>query len=80
MKMILRRIELILERYFDSREKEMLMKQVPFEQEEWLDNVHVMQLLGISESTFYRFVKILNWKMKLIGRRKHYLKSSILGT
>lgn len=80
MKMILRRIELILQKYFDSKERQMLMQQASLPQEEWLDSLQVMQLLGVSERTFYRLVKVFNWKMKLIGKRKHYLKSSILGT
>lgn len=80
MKMILRRIELKLQKYFDSKEKQMLTQQAQFQQEEWLDNIQVMELLGISQRTFYRSVKVLNWEMKLIGTRKHYLKSSILRT
>ncbi|WP_157263021.1 hypothetical protein [Pedobacter steynii] len=78
MKMILRRIELALQKYFESREKQMIQEQAPVPQEEWLDNLQVIDLLRISPRSFYRLVKVSNWKVKQIGGRKYYLKSSVL--
>ncbi|RQO66487.1 hypothetical protein DBR43_30225 [Pedobacter sp. KBW06] len=80
MKSILRRIEIKIERYFNSREREMQANHIPLQPDEWLDKLQVMQMLSISSSTFYRLEKTSNWKMKLVGKRKYYLKSSILGT
>ena len=79
MKTILRRIEMKIERYFNSRERQMQAHYVPLQPDEWLDKFQVMQLLSISSSTFYRLEKVSNWKMQQVGKRKYYLKSSILG-
>ena len=79
MKSILRRIEMKIESYFNSREREMQANHIPIQQDEWLDKFQVKQLLSISSSTFYRMEKTSNWKLKQVGKRKYYLKSSILG-
>ena len=79
MKSILRRIEMKIESYFNSREREMQANHIPLQQDEWLDKFQVKQLLSISSSTFYRMEKTSNWKLKQVGKRKYYLKSSILG-
>ncbi|NQX38805.1 hypothetical protein SAMN05421820_101840 [Pedobacter steynii] len=79
MKSILRRIEMKIERYFNSRERQMQADHVPLQLDEWFDKLQVMQLLSISASTFYRLEKVSNWKMQQVGKRKYYLKSSILG-
>lgn len=47
------------------------------QEEEWLDNRKVMDLLCISESTFYRRRNECNWAYEMIGRRKYYRKSAI---
>lgn len=78
MKMILRRIEQKLERYFNSKEQQIVIYQAPVPPAEWLDKFQVMRLLSVSESTFRRLAKELDWKMRLVGKRKYYLKSSIL--
>lgn len=68
-----------IESYFNSREREMQANHIPIQQDEWLDKFQVKQLLSISSSTFYRMEKTSNWKLKQVGKRKYYLKSSILG-
>ena len=68
-----------IERYFNSRERQMQAHHVPLLSDEWFDKLQVMQLLSISSSTFYRLEKVSNWKMQQVGKRKYYLKSSILG-
>lgn len=78
MKMILRRIELKLQKYFESREKQTLQEQTALQHDEWLDSLQVMELLNISARTFYRLAKVSNWTTKQIGGRKYYLKSSVL--
>ncbi|SDO47389.1 hypothetical protein SAMN05421820_11582 [Pedobacter steynii] len=80
MKIILRRIEQILQRFFEFKEKQMLQEQAALQPDEWLDSLQVMELLNISPRTFYRLAKVSNWITKQIGARKYYLKSSILAS
>ncbi|MBB2150545.1 hypothetical protein [Pedobacter gandavensis] len=79
MKMTLIRIERILNKLLLLKEKAYLRQEPELKEEEvWLDNQGVMNLLKISPSSFYRKVKECAWKKKKIVGRTFYLKSSIL--
>ncbi|WP_316820845.1 hypothetical protein [Pedobacter gandavensis] len=78
MKTTLLRIEMILKRFLELKEEFNVKHAAELEDEVWLDNQDVMKLLRISPSSFYRKLKMCNWKEKMVGGKKYYLKSSII--
>lgn len=56
----------------------MLEEHAASKHDEWLDSLQVMELLHISERTFYRLAKVAGWTRKKIGGRTYCLKSSVL--
>lgn len=84
MMAILERIELMLAALLKGQEEVTLLLKaapqaaVPAGAEEWLTKCKVMDLLCITESTFYRRLAVCNWERKRNGRSWYYLKSSVI--
>ena len=59
--------------------KAMHSKIIIPEEEVWLTQKQVQEMLFIERRTFYRRQAESNWKRKRIGGQWYYLKSSVLG-
>ncbi|HKG08329.1 MAG TPA: hypothetical protein VKB19_17820 [Pedobacter sp.] len=74
--LILKSIEQILKEEFGQNRADNLQLQ-PVPEEVWLTKAAVMDLLCVTESTFYRRLAECNWVRKRNGKSWYYLKSSI---
>jgi hypothetical protein len=83
MKAILVRIEKLLVAVLEEMgsmhsSAGMRQKLAPAAHDVWLNKDAVMDLLCITESTFYRRLAESNWVRKRNGREWYYLKSSVI--
>lgn len=72
------RIELVFVKNLKPKKIKKSSARTPEQEDEWLDNLQAMKFLNIGRTAFFEQAREGNWTVQLRGRRKYFLKSSLI--
>jgi hypothetical protein len=72
------KIKLVFVKKLKPQKEQKLSEVTPEDNEEWLDNLEVMEFLNIRRRTFFEQAGKGDWIVQMRGNRKFYLKSSLI--